>query len=67
MDHADREALRAAAEQRVRQQVQTATERRTRRARTRAALNLARAAGLTTRHRNRLTHLDNSTPAASAA
>ncbi|OKI14244.1 hypothetical protein [Streptomyces sp. CB03911] len=66
-DDPDPEALRAAADHRVRQRIAEAGNRRRRRATTRAALNTARAAGLTARHHNRLDYLTNRTLAATAA
>ncbi len=65
------EALRAAADQRIRQQIHDHAgrrrRRRRRRATTRAALNATRNAGLAARHQTRLTYLTNHTPAATAA
>lgn len=67
MNTPDPEALRAAADQRIREQIDDAERRRTRRRNQRAALQVARNAGLTQRHTNRLNHLLNNTVASSAA
>jgi hypothetical protein len=67
MTDPDPETLRAAADERVRQQIQAAANKRTSRKAKRAQLIAARSAGLRTRHRQKLTQLDNATPAATAA
>lgn len=59
--------LTALANQRVRQQITDAATRRTTRRNRRATLTETRTAGLTIRHTNRLDHLSNRTPAATAA
>lgn len=63
----DPEALRAAADQRIRQQIHDATQRRTRRRHQRAALQVARNAGLAARHQTRSNYWTNNTQAATAA
>ncbi len=59
--------LTALANQRVRQQIADAATRRTAHRTRRTTLNTARTAGLTARHQQRLNHLNNHTPAATAA
>ncbi|PBC77593.1 hypothetical protein BX265_2344 [Streptomyces sp. TLI_235] len=63
----DPEALRAAADERIRQQITAAANKRTSRKAKRAARTATRTAGLAHRHTQRLQHWSNTTPAATAA